>query len=855
MSSNLPNPCLVGIVLTISTHAGPQVVYHYPPVDLLSKHKKTKIQQSPRNYEDSETSRRAQFDNTLFRKQSLRLQQDGESDATFSIHSAQTENLDDTDISDSTDDEVSTGVSDSDISTDFADVSSESSSASSEFHQPISVEELAAPRLSLDHNASIQSLGNSIRSVNFDPATNASRAPHFLGPNDSKRNSVVSKNTLGRDVDPGPVLETTTESDDDEELHFELDDKYFGVEFQAINKILRYDTDFFAEISSPPKDMCNTRFELSIDDLTLVGLPIHKNADGHWRKSKKRRAGNRLRHSNSGLRTRNDSKQQMSNANSDEDGSLIEEDSSRILKSEETQGKDDAEDVQDSVNMFHLCFLMNPQLVEYNEKVDDMYHYVISRLSLILRYAQDKSSFVTKEALEITRTRDRTLKSSEKYKMIKGSGRKGKYLYQRILNKSPLARIITQCFDALVKNEIANLEIDDDKIISLQIPMKNEFSVCPNLKTNPVLRGSFLTSILNQTFLEGRSGTGAQDSERDVNENSDLLDFALLLLDEPANILQELQYSAFRNDMASVILTSLVKTLKPTLPLRHYQYLVDEVMGPSDPLTQGKGNSFHSGLLRSLALHLMYWRHARIIIPLSSKSTYIVSPLAPISGTLKDNTSANLNNKPLILQNQEIFAKKFPSLPPLSSFLSMISSTKPRPFGSIIPSKDHKNVYLNALSWLIRNGYLTQLLSFFWVRVDSRIKIAVDEDLEKDGVRITKNSKYQDLNTRKNDTIIGSDLPDDIDYYYYNGDEDSLNRADYTIILDPERATAVEKRWLYKCIEGQPSEIQILFHKMVKYFNGTTPIELVQIREGISRHEVRKVSQALGNYLVEINHW
>lgn len=31
MSLYLPNPCLQGILLAISTHNGPQLVYHYPP--------------------------------------------------------------------------------------------------------------------------------------------------------------------------------------------------------------------------------------------------------------------------------------------------------------------------------------------------------------------------------------------------------------------------------------------------------------------------------------------------------------------------------------------------------------------------------------------------------------------------------------------------------------------------------------------------------------------------------------------------------------------------------------------------------------------------------------------------------
>ncbi|SCV04195.1 LAME_0H16512g1_1 [Lachancea meyersii CBS 8951] len=859
---NLPDPCLLGIVLTISTHSGPQVVYHYPPVDALSSRKKKKKQELEQEIavQSSNESGPGRWESAMQRKKSLKSHHEIESEADFSVHSLKTEDLDNPETSDSSDSDTSTGLSDSDISTDYADLSSGSNSSGSDDEFPINSDETGALRLSSDNNASLQSLGNSLKSNTRDLHTSASRVFQYLSPQDSKRNSIVSKHTLNRDQDvSSPIMDQ--ESDGEAPNMYELDEQHFGTEFQAINKVLRFDADFFAEVSSPPKEMCNTRFELSIDELVLVGLPIHRDPEGQWRKSKKKRYGNRSRHSNSSSRARHTSHSLSGTTDANGNSNIPLNDGPFSPIFQVDANGDDYRDLAESVNMFHLCFLLNPQLVEYNERVDDMYHYVISRLSLILRYAQAKTAFVTNECLEILKTRDHVLKNSQRYQSIKGQGNKGKYLYQKILNKSALARIITKCFDAISKNEVANLEIDEDKMVSLQIPLKDEFSVLPDVKVDPVLKGSFLTSILNHKFLEKGSKAESIEQISNLEQDDDLLNYALLLLNEPAAIIQELQYSSFQNDVASVILTSLVKNLKPTVPLRSYQYIVDEVMGESNSIDGDQRNSIQSGMLRSLALHLMYWRHARIILPISSKSTYIVSPLAPVSGSEKDHSKEKeehlVENKPLIFQNQDVFAKRFPSLPPLASFLSLISSSKPRPFGAFIPSKDHKSVYLNALSWLIRHGYLTQLLTFVWVRVDSRIKIAVDEDLERDGVKRSKTSRQ--LNTGTNDNTaapdLQDDLPDELDLYYYGGDEDVFNRADYTIILNPERATAVEKRWLYKCVEDQPSEVQALFHKLVKYFNGSTPLELTLIREGISRHEIRKLMQALGKYLVEINHW
>lgn len=85
--------------------------------------------------------------------------------------------------------------------------------------------------------------------------------------------------------------------------------------------------------------------------------------------------------------------------------------------------------------------------------------------------------------------------------------------------------------------------------------------------------------------------------------------------------------------------------------------------------------------------------------------------------------------------------------------------------------------------------------------------------------------------------------------------DDPEMQHDYTIILEPERATAIEKRWLYRCIYDQPSDIQILFNRLLKHFNGKVPMELVIIKEEISRHDLKRLLNALNKYLIETHHW
>ena len=516
----------------------------------------------------------------------------------------------------------------------------------------------------------------------------------------------------------------------------------------------------------------------------------------------------------------------------------------------ELTDSDDFESLEKSINMFQVCFVMNPHIIEYNERVDDMYHYVVTRLSLILRYIQGKTGYVTRECVKIMKCKDKIIKHSQYYKSLKSPWQKGKFLYERVLAESSLARALTKCYNCILKNQIANLEIDGDKIVSLQIPIKTEFSILPNVKEDPVLRGSFLSSILNEDFMSKINGSILDDSDNLYANQDNLLDYGLLLLDEPEDIIKGLEKASFDNGVTDLLLINLVKQLKPTIRLHQYKYLTKELIESNE---SSYDNQFYENTLKSLCLHLIYWRHARAIIPISSKNVYIVSPLAPISGyskesfasqkyeTLlkKDEFSNVQTENSLIYQNQKIFHERFPSLPSLPSFLHLISGQKPKPFAHIIPSNEHKSMYLNALSWLLRYGYLTQLLTFVYIRVDKRIKIAVDEDLEKDGIRSTKTDKSDNF-------VSGTEIDSTSEF----DDLEMINDNDFTIILEPERDSALEKRWLYKCAEGLPPDLILLFRQVVKYFNGKVSLEYIMLKENISKNDMKRLLNALGKYVV-----
>lgn len=59
----------------------------------------------------------------------------------------------------------------------------------------------------------------------------------------------------------------------------------------------------------------------------------------------------------------------------------------------------------------------------------------------------------------------------------------------------------------------------------------------------------------------------------------------------------------------------------------------------------------------------------------------------------------------------------------------MLSSlSRPRPFSSLIPSRDHRRAYLDILVWLLRHGWVTQLRTFGLLKIPKVIKQKVAKE-------------------------------------------------------------------------------------------------------------------------------
>lgn len=952
MSEYLPNSYLLGVHLTISTHSGPLMVYSYPPAKIEAIEKLTSIYSmttNNKNYSNrlneinltqntnsyskniggsltrdhnnnerhvisqiTPTSDfRVDFDSSIRSRASLRTMSSKSSlSSVSSSSSSETKSW----LS-------SEGLSESELSTDYLDesFSSDSFSENSSFSSSLPTNNMQS--LSIDDEA-VEKKKNEVNDGNEEEDEGSGVAEHSTITGDQLLKLFDSSSKINDNENKSSLYQSYFDEDNygdnvdvgcNGDLNKNMFNEFFFIEenFQDIDKIFGFNSEFVAEFCCPDRELCNTKFEFTIDQLAFLGFPIHNDINGEWRKSKHKKSNSlkkivsrssltahSCKDSSQVSSSKKNNKRQNKN-NKDVTSKIIRSDSEELEEDEEEVENEDEDegigfhDLDKSMNMFHVCFVLNPPLIEYNERINDIYQHVVVKLALLLRYLQSKSSYVSEECGIIMRERENVIKNSKKYQSLKSSSERGKYLYERILSKSTLARALTQCVDQIHKNEIACINVGN-RTISLQIPIQNEFQHLPDYKISPILNNSFLSTMTNNKFLR-RSGNPYELQPTDYvnpdnmndpfNIDEDILNYSLLLLDEPQNIVKNLEsssQSANMNDINNLILIQMVKNIQPTTPLNKYHNIVSEILQiETGPVT--------SKVLRSGALYLIYWRHARVIIPLSSKNTYIVSPLASLSVSYP--------------QDEILFKEKFNALPSLCYFLNKLSDLEdldsinknkvtattnsnqlrlskngPKPFGSLIPSKEHKGVYLNVLSWLLRHGYVCQLLTFVLIRVDKRIKIAVDEELEREGY---KNKRGQILNKKRMATVKARNSVIQSSQHFENfdkdGNEDLLNiervdigidgiedhfefddpnlQQDYTIILEPERVTALEKRWLYKCISEQPADIQILFKRLLKYFNGRIPMEIVMLREGVTRHELRKLFNSLDKYVVEIHHW
>lgn len=723
--SNVPNPCLLAVMLTVSTHSGPQFVYHYPPVPSAK----------PPSHDS---------DHDMFSGEDS-------SDSTVSYDSDDERAIEDG-------------------------------------------EEERSDKLGVHFK--------------LDGSRRKRRN------NSMRRLSAVSGSSVGEALAGAP----------DRIL---ADDKKGPTATgpDALTHVLGFDTDFLSELLTPQRAMCNRKFEMNIDDLVYLGIPVHVQPDGSWRKRKQART-HRSEHTDDPA-TRHNSTDANANAHgsahadvngSGPSGGSADRQDGVADGPGPADGPSTASqhtDPNSPMRIFHVVFVMNPPAIEYGYRAEQMFQFVLSKFVSTLRTEQAKSNYVWNEVSTILHVRERGLLDK----------RPADDVYAEMHERSSLALALKQLYEAISTSRIASVRLNK-AVRAFQIPIDYEYERLPAI-TESYLPGSYLSSV------GSRAADGAAGEDHDESAS------AILLLEEPDTIIRQIDVDS-RGAIAAF-----VRSIVPTASIRQLAALT------------GTGLDVVLELVRSL----VYWRRARLIVPLHHRDVFAVSPLASISR---------------LHEFVGPFRERFPALPPLHRFLSMLSSGRPRPFVTHIPSRDHQEVYMAALAWLLREGFVMPLHTFAWVKISRRIRLAVASELHEND--LARELGAVDLSERRKnvtDTSVdntskgrsSSNTQQQARSADTTGSRPSLDGNappsapsaddDYqdTLLLDPGHATLLQKKWLAKLTDGKPSEVVALFNRMLKHLNGRHALEWYLPIEGLTRQDLRRVLKTFPDDIVVTRHW
>ncbi|KAF1834263.1 hypothetical protein BDW02DRAFT_569281 [Decorospora gaudefroyi] len=478
--------------------------------------------------------------------------------------------------------------------------------------------------------------------------------------------------------------------------------------------VLGFKTDALEKMLSPSKEYNKRRFELGVESIVFVGAPMFVRDDGLWKKGKK------------GKKRRKKKKKRADKAHPDDDNDdepppspasrapeafeypqgfepgyghdSVSSTPSDADAGSDTRSNSTTHDTNPDMTMFNVVFVLNPPALEYQQRVQDMYDNVTRKYAKALKYEEARFQYVWKESKRIIDIKQRAKETNDSLTAT----------WRTIVSTSPLAKSIAIMFDAISHDKIAHIHFDATFNTSFQIPQADSTPYLPNA-LEPQMPGLWLTT----------SNVVLEDDESPMTQHA-----GLLLLEDAEVLIKDLGGDATGNAAA---IAFYIRNIIPTKSL----------------LKISKRHNISPHDMEYIASHLVYWRRARLIAPLSPRDTYIVSPNADMT---------------LLPAAITAYAQRFPTLPTLPKVLSMLSGT-PRPFRHFIPTAEHRETYMEILAWLMRGGWVTQLRTFAWVRVTPEIKAQVATEMEREE-RIKKAEEARKELLSDNDSIADSLLSD-----------------------------------------------------------------------------------------------
>ncbi|EAW22893.1 nitrogen permease regulator 3 family protein [Aspergillus fischeri NRRL 181] len=643
--------------------------------------------------------------------------------------------------------------------------------------------------------------------------------------------------------------------------------------------LLGLPADVWEKLLSPSPAWHKRRFEVGINDLAFIGWPVFVREDGTWRKQRRKKKkkwraeweGGELGH-NENAEDAPDDEDGDAGGNASGGGGLMAASTEtlspkQMALSEAKRGSGSSSkaarssvdcldgDDKDSMTMFNVVFVLDPPLLEYSMRTREIYDNIIKKFAKALKWEQARTDYVWREAQHISHLKE---KAKERRTSLNT-------LYTELINQSSLARAIYTVYTSISASKIASVQLSPDVSISLQIPPLTSTPYLPG-PTDKAYPGLWLTTADSVTPVEDPTADENTAPHQVLAKH-----FALLLLDNEAAILKDVEASG------GALAPALAHYLRCSKPTKSFAQI-------------SASSGIPLSTIQMLASHLVYWRRARAIPPIHQRDTYIVSPNCDLS-KLEIATAA--------------YQVAFPTLPSLPKMLSALSGT-PRPYGSFIPSKDHKETYFAILAWLLRGGWVTQLRSFARVKVTPEIKMAVEvalrrEEVDKylrkgrsleaqksaDGENGNEADENDDASSSSSSSLASQGSGDETPMPGRYQQESNLRLSHSmldrntslrtsSLILFPHRASPLESRWLEQIVSRFPEHprtagrhrrgegsnaaggeidpeyaalstpMKDLWPTYIKYFNGLDALEKIPVREGLKRKLVWQVLTRLG---------
>ncbi|KAI4170340.1 MAG: hypothetical protein LQ348_007131 [Seirophora lacunosa] len=570
-----------------------------------------------------------------------------------------------------------------------------------------------------------------------------------------------------------------------------------------------------ARLLCPPPSSDKQKFEMSIDDKVFVGRPVFARDGDSWQKKKTERKAKAksaaIDDKPTEARARGTASEPTlgQDEHASTDALEHESDHSEARKSRQPnltaahRGHSNKTGIEmntqaeqskvskEVLNMFHVVFVLNPPPLEYQLRVKEMYDHVVRKFSKALKWAQARSNYVLREASLL-------YKEAPLMKRAHAEDQSLASLYHRYRSRSLLAKAISTLYNSISTSRIAHVNLTQSSSLSFQIPIPTSISVLPGPLSHQ-MPGLWLTTATSLPANDEVETTNSQLASQ----------FTLLLLSDLPVILSEI------NDASSPLSAPLTHYLQVSKPTKSFLQI-----------SQSSGIPLRD--IQFLASHLIYWRKARAIPPLHQRDTYIVSPNADMSRLVSATSK---------------FAKTFPALPSLPKLLNLLST--PRAYSALIPSKDHKEAFMNILAWLLRDGWVTQLRTFAWVRVPPYIIKAVEGDagksLESSSIELAPPRTEAEKGPHGT-LAVPPPSPASSAASAHTAVPHGASQTSASLIQNPRQAAGVTSRYLtaisIHVLRRQGVEAQKAWNKCLKYFDGRHAVETIAVQEGWKRKRV-----------------